>query len=133
MVEPITRKRMDALLRFLPLLDVPDREFVEWRVGHKTEAESLIRPYAVYPQDVIEFFEEAGRSWWTEHRYRPGEAAAMLNDDHLLRGADLDQIKVMLTYCVRGERFCDGHWAAVLESGRVVALLKRLADLRQAL
>jgi hypothetical protein len=32
----------------------------------------------------------------------------------------------MLTYCVRGERFCDGHWAAMLESGRVVAILRRL-------
>jgi hypothetical protein len=37
----------------------------------------------------------------------------------------------MLTYCVRGERFSDGHWAAMLESGRIVALLKRLRALRQ--
>jgi hypothetical protein len=39
----------------------------------------------------------------------------------------------MLTYCVRGERFCDGHWENLLRSGRVVALLRRLAELREAL
>ena len=32
--------------------------------------------------------------------------------------------------CVRGERFSDGHWAVMLSSGKVVALLKRLRELR---
>jgi hypothetical protein len=36
----------------------------------------------------------------------------------------------LLTYCVRGERFCDGHWDAVLRSGRITAILHRLAVLK---
>ncbi len=133
MAEPITRQEIDQLLRFLPLLDVPDREFVEWRVGHKNETERLVRPYAVYPPDVLEFFQAAGKPCWADHIYRSGEAAAMLDDDDMVRAADLDQVKAMLTFCVCGERFCDGHWAALLESGRVVALLKRLAELRETM
>jgi hypothetical protein len=43
----------------------------------------------------------------------------------------LDEIKSMLTYCVRGERFYDGHWEDTLKSGRITALLRRLAVLRQ--
>jgi hypothetical protein len=37
----------------------------------------------------------------------------------------------MLTYCVRGERFGDGHWAAMLETGKIVAILQRLRMLRE--
>ena len=54
----------------------------------------------------------------------------MLQDDAFVRRATLAEIKTMLTYCVRGERFSDGHWAAVLKSGRIVAILKRLRVLR---
>jgi hypothetical protein len=54
----------------------------------------------------------------------------LLADEALIRRASLAEVKTMLTYCVRGERFGDGHWAAMLESGKVVALLKRLRALR---
>jgi uncharacterized protein DUF6508 len=37
----------------------------------------------------------------------------------------------MLTGCVRGERFCDGYWEGILQTGRVVALLRRLEVLRR--
>jgi hypothetical protein len=57
----------------------------------------------------------------------------MLADDAFIRGATLSQVKTMLTYCVRGERFSDGHWAAMLSTGRVVALLERLQALRKSM
>jgi hypothetical protein len=38
--------------------------------------------------------------------------------------------KTMLTFCVWGERFCDGHWAAMNQGGHVRRLLERLAELR---
>ena len=36
----------------------------------------------------------------------------------------------MLTFCVRGERFCDGHWGAMVREGRIGAILHRLQQLR---
>ena len=32
----------------------------------------------------------------------------------------------MLTFCVRGERFSDGHWAEMIEKGYIRQLLEQL-------
>ena len=53
----------------------------------------------------------------------------MLNDEDAVKSADLDQIKTMLTFCVRGERFFTGHWSAVIKNGYVRRLLERLGEL----
>ena len=125
--EPVTRIEIDKLLRFLPLFDVPNRDFVErWAGGEKTRGGAITMPYPVYPEDVKQFYRLAGQPCWSDHDYEPRKAARMLEDEALIAGATLAEVKTMLTYCVRGERFSDGHWAAMLESGRIVALLKRL-------
>jgi Family of unknown function (DUF6508) len=56
----------------------------------------------------------------------------MLEDPALLRRASIDEIKTMLTYCVRGERFSEEHWGAMIEQGHVRRLLERLAEIRDA-
>ena len=40
-----------------------------------------------------------------------------------------DQIRTMMTYIDRGERFCDGSIAAEVENGRLLKMLLRLDDL----
>jgi hypothetical protein len=54
----------------------------------------------------------------------------MLEDDDFIQQGSLEQVKSMLTYYVRGERFCDGHCLALLEEGRIVNLLNRLEVIR---
>ena len=88
-------------------------------------------PYPVYPEDVKQFYRLAGQPCWSDYDYEPKKAARMLQDEAVIHSATLAEVKTMLTYCVRGERFSDGHWAAMLESGKVVALLKRLHVLRE--
>jgi hypothetical protein len=127
----ISPERMDELLRFLPLFENPDRVYVrEWGGGEVTHDGSIQVPYPIYCDDVYEFFALAGRTHWADFEYRPREAGAMLSDDEFIATASLDEIRTMLTYCVRGERFGDGHWAHMLETGRILALLRRLAALR---
>jgi hypothetical protein len=109
----IPAEKMDELLRFLP----PDGKAIQV-------------PYPIYCDDVLEFYALAGLPHWSDYRYEPRQAHAMLRDDEFITTASLDELKTMLTYCVRGERFVDGHWAHMLESGRIVALLRRLAALR---
>jgi len=46
-----------------------------------------------------------------------------------INNASIENIRTMLTCCVRGERFCAGHWASALESGQIVALLRRLKQI----
>ena len=130
----MTTEKMDQLLRFLPQFENPDREYVkEWGGGETTSDGAVTVPYPIYCDDVLAFFTLAGQTHWADYDYKPQEAYRMLSDDDLVSSASLDQIKTMLTYCVRGERFADGHWAHMLESGRIVALLRRLAVLREEL
>lgn len=42
---------------------------------------------------------------------------------------DIDNIKTMLTFINRGERFCDGHIASFVENGYLLKLLLRLSEL----
>jgi hypothetical protein len=129
---PDILSKMDELLRYLPQLSEPGRVFIVRWAGGETDAGGAMQfPYPIYADDVSEFFQVAGGHFWSDYGYDPRTARAMLADDGLVARADLEQIKTMLTYCVRGERFCDGHWGALLESGRVQALLRRLAELRE--
>jgi len=124
-------KKMDELLRFLPLFEIPNREYAkEWGGGVTTAEGAITVPYPVYCDDVLDFYTLAGQTHWSDFDYNPRDAYDMLNDDECIATASLDELKTMLTYCVRGERFADGHWAHMLESGRIVALLRRLAALR---
>ncbi|MDQ7029511.1 MAG: DUF6508 domain-containing protein [Ardenticatenia bacterium] len=127
----ITRERIDELLRFLPLFDVPGKSFIERWAGGEQKEGVITMPYPVSPPEVQEFFRLAGSPWWCDDDYEPAVAAKMLADDTLIAEASLDHIKTMLTYCVRGERFCDGHWDEMLRSGKVVQLLRGLEQLRE--
>jgi hypothetical protein len=127
----VTNKEMDELLHFLPVFEVPGRKFVErWAGGERTPDGATTMPYPVYTADVEQFFQLAGQTCWCDYGYNPAAAHKMLEDGEFIAKATLGEIKTMMTYCVRGERFCDGHWEAVLESGRITALLQRLAVLR---
>jgi hypothetical protein len=123
---------MDELLRFLPLFKNPDRGYVrEWGGGEMTTDGAITMPYPIYCDDVLEFYTLAGQTHWSDFEYDPREAWAMLNDDEVIAKASLEEIRTMLTYCVRGERFADSHWAYMLETGRIVAVLRRLAAIRE--
>jgi hypothetical protein len=127
----ITAERIDQLLRFLPLFDVPGKAFTkEWTETELKPGGWLIPPYPEYTDEVIEFFRLAGQPCWCDYSYETQEAENMLQEGDVVNQASLDAIKTMLTYCVRGERFCDGHWESMLQSGRIVSLLSRLKQLR---
>ena len=128
----ITRERIDELLCFLPRFEVPGRVWIEGVGGGKETADGAVTMrYPVYGEDVLAFYRLAGQPWWSDYGYEPRAAAQMLADEARIARATLDEIKTMLTYCVRGERFADGHWAAMIESGKVVAILRRLQVLRE--
>ncbi len=113
-------EKIDALLHFLPGFEDPNRQsFTKW--------ESY---YPVYDADVVEFFKLAGHPWWMDRNYQINQAGEMLQDDAVVQAASLDDIKTMLTFCVRGERFSDGHRENLLKNGRVQLLLRRLQVLR---
>jgi hypothetical protein len=54
----------------------------------------------------------------------------MLENEEAVKAADLSQIKTMLTYCFRGEPFCEGDWGETIEEGHIDRLLERIVIFR---
>ena len=125
-----TLEEINELVEFLSRLYQKEFSSVKkWHGGDKDEDGVITMPYPEYEPVVSEFFEIASSECWTDYDYLSRSAGQMLGDEDAVRTADLDQIKTMLTFCVRGERFCTGHWAAVIENGHVRKLLQRLEEI----
>lgn len=89
----------------------------------------IFLPAPDYADVVQEFFEAASKDCWTDPDYLDRDVNQILAQEDGLATANIDEIKSVLTFCVRGERFCDGHWAAMIEAGHVKRLLQRLVEL----
>lgn len=124
----LTLERIDELLRFRSRLAKATGTAQVVTPAAVAEVHSL--PYMTYGSDVEQFFEAASQDWWCDYDYSSKDAAAIVNDDRVLASASLEDIKTALTFCVRGERFADGHWADLLDRGRIQAILDRLEVLR---
>jgi hypothetical protein len=125
-----TPQEIEELVSFLPQLYA--KEFApikKWNSGTKEEDGSFITPWSEYDTVVDAFFQVASKECWSDYDYCPEEAGRMLENTDMIQNANLDQIKTMLTYCVRGERFCTGHWGAMIEGGQIRRLLLQLAKI----
>ncbi|MCU0724784.1 MAG: DUF6508 domain-containing protein [Planctomycetes bacterium] len=125
-----SRREIEALVAFLPRLHaegvVP---ILRWHGGPSADGKPFVVPYPEYHPVVAEFFRAASAECWCDHGYDPRRAGRMLEDPDAVRRASLAEVRSMLTYCVRGERFCDGHQGAMVEGGRIRRLLERIAEL----
>lgn len=121
---------IQELAAFLPKLYAEGFEPIKrWGGGKQVEDGVFTMPWPEYDEVVAEFIRAASKDCWCDYGYHRQETGRMLEDKSFVKTSTLVQIKTMLTYCVRGERFCDGHWAAMIESGHIRRLLERLAEL----
>ena len=126
-----TLQEIDELIAFLPLLYAEGFSPVRrWHGGTARPDGVITMPWPEYDEVVQAFFCSAAGDCWSDYGYDPAEAYAMLKDEDRVAAASLDQIKTMLTYCLRGERFSDGHWGVMIEQGHIRRLLERLRELR---
>lgn len=123
----LTPVQIDAVLRFLPMLEQPDYSPGEWSQGGYQMPYYSYRPDfdafidALYDQGVVFAFD--WMTWQDEaKRYRTDSAA--------LESADLLAVRKLLTAHVRADRFVEGHLAAVFAEGHLTAILQRLKQLR---
>ena len=125
-----TREEILQLTAFLPRLQAPGfQPVVRWGGGARAADGAISMPWPEYDEVVGALFRAASAAPWCDYNYQPTHAGRMANDPQAISQADLAQVRTMLTWCVRGERFCDGHWLAVLERGTVQRLLVRLTEL----
>jgi hypothetical protein len=126
-----TRAEVDELLAFLPIFSVADYQPVrQWHGGPAGSTKSLF-PWPEYDNAVGRFIEAASKDCWND-RYDADEVSRMLDDDTGINQASLADIRSMLTFCVRGERFCDGHVGGMIVRGHVRRILERLKAINTA-
>ena len=129
---PVTRADIERLLEFAPRLRALAQardSLGTLRGGGRLRSGAIEGFWVEYPPEVADFFEAAGRDPWNDYGYSPKAAGKMIAEPGRIANASLDEVRTMLTWCTRGERFCDGHWAAVIGDGKVLGLLDRLQAL----
>ena len=129
-----TLEEIETLISYLPRLYAEGFSPIDrWDGGEKLKDGSLTLPYPKYNPLVEEFFNHVSSDGWIDYEYDIDGANRMLNDENAVKAASLEQIQSMLTFCVRGERFSDGHWGHVIEKGYIRRLLERLNGIRAEL
>ena len=122
--EPVPQPSdMDELLSFLPRL-YPNG------IAIKTCTVPEDADWPHYFDVVTDFFNVVCKDCWCDIDYLKNGAQAMLENEPYIVQASLADIQTMLTFCNRGERFCDGYHGGVIEKGLVLNILSRLQVLR---
>jgi hypothetical protein len=125
-----TLQDIEVLTSYLPRLYAAGfSPILKWEGGEKRKDGSFTLPYPKYDPLVEEFFRYVSSSW-LDYEYDPERAYRMLKAEHRVRAASLSEIKTMLTFCVRGERFSDGHWGEMIERGHIRRILERLNEIK---
>src|SRR5687767_1444703 len=128
-----TLQDIEILTAFLPRLYAEGFSPIDsWSGGEKLKDGSFSMTYPNYNPVVEEFFRTVSGAW-LDYEYNPEQAYQMLRDENRVKVASLTEIKTMLTFCVRGERFSDGHRAAMIEQGYIRRLLERLNEIKREL
>ncbi len=130
---PPTLQEIEVLTAFLPRLYAEGFSPVTVWEGGKQDDGTFTLPYPKYNSVVEEFFYNVASESWIDYDYSPEQAYQMLKDENLVKTASLSQIRTMLTFCLRGERFSDGHWAEMIEKGYIRSLLERLNEIKSKL
>jgi len=125
-----TLEEIEILTSYLPRLYAEGFSPVESWGGGKMKDGSMTLPYPKYDPLVDEFFHHVSSDGWLDYAYKPEQAYQMLRDENIVKAASLEQIQTMLTYCIRGERFSDGHWGEMIEKGYIRQLLERLNEIK---
>jgi len=86
-------------------------------------------PFEVNCRELSQFVQRLEEDGWIVQDYSPEEGGKALNNFDEIRNADLQKIRRLFTYFVRGERFGDGFWADLVESGFVKALIERIEEI----
>ena len=125
-----TQREMDELIEFLPKFSAEGFQAVIV-TGNATLRKNVISPSEPeYDPLVCEFFEAASQEVWCDPDYLSSGVGDMLHNAKSLKTASIAEIQLMLTFCVRGERFSTGHWETILGGDKVRQILLRLQELR---
>lgn len=130
-MKPVTQKQIDALLPFLDKFEAARFSAGEWH------NEPRQFPWFNFDEVVMEFVQALYDNEWVTPTFNwtkwQDSAKRYVESPELIDSADTTTIQKLLTTHARTDRFCEGHLAGMFENGHMVALLRRLRDIRKAL
>ena len=129
MLEELTTEQIDAILPFLELFEQPD--FVAGT--HEADAGTGY-PYFKKSESVTKFVQALYENDWVTPKFdwtTWKDSEVYINSPKNIQTADTITIVKLLTTHVRGDRFCEGHLAAMFKSGHILAILRRLREIRR--
>ncbi len=118
----------DRLLAFIEVFDTPEFSSGQWEFCRGC------LPEFTYAPETNAFVQTLYDDGWTivfDWGRWQGEAVELLNEPEKLNAASMETLRKLLTLHVRKDRFCEGHLASVLKSGHILAILKRIRDIRE--
>lgn len=124
-----TPEDIAQLLAFLPLLEEGASAYLPAAPQEMSVASfDLLAGEPGYTQQVNEFIRLASAACWRDSEYQQNMTDT-LSTPLGLQQASLEQIRTVLTWLARGERFCEGTWGEAWESGLIKTILLRLSEL----
>ena len=128
-----TAKDIQELVAFLPKLYADGFEPVAgYTKGGKDKDGVITLSHPIYGALVDEFVEFIyAQNCWVDYNYLATTEKLDLNDPLTIANATTPKIQALITFFLRGERFCDGFWGGMIETGYVRRLLERLSEMEQ--
>lgn len=124
----ISRQDIETLLAYRERLYAPGFTPVRtWRGGERQEDGAMTMLFPAYDPLVDEFVGLVTSKIGLDTGYSPEQCRARLQQPNGIETASLEEMRALLTFFVRGERFSDGHWGAMIERGYIRRILDRLA------
>lgn len=124
-----TNEQIDRLIACLPLIYGVNPVAIDEITVPVGEGE-IAQSFPDYDDSIRHFFKMASGEAWNDPAYATKDVPAMLADSHFIMRATVDDIRTMLTHCVRSERFSPGYRAGVVKSGQLRQILERLVVIR---
>lgn len=125
-------EQIDQLTSFLPAFEMHGREFGHWDISDPN-SEVMHFPYAIYDEDVDQFFKLASQPCFADLHYTEKSPGEWIKSAGFYKNATLDQLCSLLTWWVRGERFSEGLWFTALKDGHIQNLLRRMQEIRHTM
>jgi hypothetical protein len=128
-------ERMGGLAAFLPVFSAPDFSFGEWQAPEPREEGVTILSYFAFSAEASGFIQatyslgliRTDLNWPSWHRTPDGHA--LISDPKRVASASAEELANVLTTLVRGDRFAEGALADAWESGVLLAVVRRAAEL----
>ena len=127
-----TLEDFEELIAFYPKLNRRDFDpIIEWKGGGKIDEKVNFMRWPIYDPIVINFLELASKECWNDYNFNQYVMNKMIKSEVVVQCADLPQMKQMLSYCVRGDKFIsEGHMGTMIKEGHISRLLQRLDKLK---